>query len=444
MIENASEQFVPIGWEVMRFGGFAHLQKGVSYQTSNYCAEDSGYIFINLKCIKKHGGFSSKGIKHFEGFVPSIQKLNVNDLLIANTDLTRDGDIVGCPILIPKLDAHKEITFSMDLSKVNLNENTANKVLIYYILATPKVRRFMQCHSNGSTVLHLQTTVLPELPFILPKSLNEQDKVAEILSATDDAIEKTQLRIEKLKRIKQGLMQDLFHYGIDENGKIRSEATHRFKDSPLGRIPEKWDVFELKQWCDVTSSKRIYFDEYVEEGIPFYRSKEIIQKVNGETITETINISFKKYETIKKHFGVPGENDILITSVGTLGICYLVKDGDLFYFKDGNLIWLRDLSNMIRADFLIHFLPYLIARQIDSLTIGTSQGAFTIEKIKKMLILRPREPAEQSHIASILSSADDAIEKEECYRLKLLAIKRGLIDDLLSGKVRVNHLINRN
>jgi type I restriction enzyme S subunit len=78
---------------------------------------------------------------------------------------------------------------------------------------------------------------LPPLP--------EQRKIAQILETVDNAIEKTEKIIEKYKRIKQGLMQDLLTKGIDEKGNIRSEKTHKFKDSPLGRIPEEWEVVRL-------------------------------------------------------------------------------------------------------------------------------------------------------------------------------------------------------
>ena len=70
----------------------------------------------------------------------------------------------------------------------------------------------------------------------------EQTKIAEILSTVDQAIEQTEALIAKQQRIKTGLMQDLLTRGIDENGNLRSEDTHEFKDSPLGRIPVEWEL----------------------------------------------------------------------------------------------------------------------------------------------------------------------------------------------------------
>jgi type I restriction enzyme S subunit len=88
------------------------------------------------------------------------------------------------------------------------------------------------------------------LKVICPVNIAEQQTIASILTTCDEAIEKTDAKIEKLKRIKQGLMQDLFRYGIDEKGRMRSEKTHRFKDSPLGQIPVEWEVKTLVDVCE--------------------------------------------------------------------------------------------------------------------------------------------------------------------------------------------------
>lgn len=102
-------------------------------------------------------------------------------------------------------------------------------------------------------------------------------------------------------------------------------------------------TYKLSEMCTITSSKRIYREEYVSSGIPFFRGKEIIQLHNNEEISETLFISQTKFDEINKHYGIPQTNDILLTSVGTLGIPLQVKEEYLpFYFKDGNLTWFKD------------------------------------------------------------------------------------------------------
>jgi type I restriction enzyme S subunit len=110
-------------------------------------------------------------------------------------------------------------------------------------------------------------------------------------------------------------------------------------------LPEEWKKYKLGDIADITSSKRIFLSDYVEEGIPFYRSKEIIEKANGGEISFELFISEEKYFEIKQKFGVPVNGDLLIAAVGErAGIPYCVaNDGD-FYFKDGNLIWFKNFN----------------------------------------------------------------------------------------------------
>ncbi|MFN8296725.1 MAG: restriction endonuclease subunit S [Chitinophagales bacterium] len=268
----------------------------------------------------------------------------------------------------------------------------------------------------------------------------EQRKIASILSTSDAVIEKTQSAIAKYKAIKQGMLHDLFTRGIDiKTGKLRpkyKDAPELYKESKLGWVPKEWEVDVLDNICDVTSSKRIYMNEYIEFGIPFYRSLEIILKSKNQEIGTTLYISKEKYETIEKQFGVPKYGDILITSVGTLGISYRVSINDLFYFKDGNLIWFRDFKNEEYSRFLLHSLNDLIRLQFDKITIGTSQKAFTIDKLKKLNIYVPKEN-ETKLICTRIEMVNNKLQTEEKYLHKLQQIKAGLMGDLLSGKKKV-------
>ena len=181
-----------------------------------------------------------------------------------------------------------------------------------------------------------------------------------------------------------------------------------------------WAYVKLKDLCDITSSKRIYASEYVEEGVPFYRSKEVIEKFNGtQSLSSNLFISHNKYEELKDKFGVPRVGDILLTSVGTLGIPFLVKNDDRFYFKDGNLTWFKPLKSNLRSRYLYYWLQSDGGkRQLAKCTIGTSQSAYTIVRLKEMSIELPPLDT-QNKIASILSAYDDLIENNNC-RIALL------------------------
>ncbi len=112
---------------------------------------------------------------------------------------------------------------------------------------------------------------------------------------------------------------------------------------------------KLGDVAEITSAKRIYYSEYTPNGVPFYRSKEIIEKFNRNNISSELFIKRERFEEIKQNFGAPKEGDILLTSVGTLGIPYIVKNEDEFYFKDGNLTWFRNIDSKIIDNRLLYF-----------------------------------------------------------------------------------------
>ncbi|ETR68175.1 MAG: type I restriction-modification system specificity subunit [Candidatus Magnetoglobus multicellularis str. Araruama] len=172
-----------------------------------------------------------------------------------------------------------------------------------------------------------------------------------------------------------------------------------------------WKEVALGKIAEITSSKRIFYADYVSNGVPFFRSKEIINKYNKQDIQTELYISEHKYTEIKNKYGVPEKNDILLTSVGTLGIPYLVKKNEEFYFKDGNLTWFRNInSTFVDIDYLYIWLQSSIGKQkLDEITIGSTQAALTIRGLKTVEILLPPLP-EQQAIASVLSSLDDKID----------------------------------
>lgn len=180
-----------------------------------------------------------------------------------------------------------------------------------------------------------------------------------------------------------------------------------------------WEKTTIGKHCEITSSKRIFFSDYTDHGIPFFRSKEIIEMVQHKDISESLFISQEKYDEIACKFGVPSAGDLLLTSVGTIGIPYIIKESDHFYFKDGNLTWFRNFDTGLLSAFLYYwFLSDEGMGVLNNSTIGSSQKALTISNIKKIQI--PLFPLNiQSKIVSILSAYDSLIENNQ-KQIKLL------------------------
>jgi type I restriction enzyme S subunit len=194
---------------------------------------------------------------------------------------------------------------------------------------------------------------------------------------------------------------------------------------------DEWKTVRLWDVCDVTSSKRIYQSEYVNNGVSFYRTKEIVELNKKEIISTTLFISQERYDEIKNQFGVPQENDILISAVGTIGISWIV-DNRNFYFKDGNLLWLRDIK--ANAKFVKFFLDNIFGQ--NSFDHGGAYNALTIEKLKQFEILLPPLAVQQQTVSQIetLFAEVDRIEQSRNRMLQNAKLaKQKVLAELLNN-----------
>ena len=190
----------------------------------------------------------------------------------------------------------------------------------------------------------------------------------------------------------------------------------------------EFKTYTLDQLCIVGSSKRVHLSDYVEQGIPFYRSKEVIELSSGKNISEQLFISSEKYSKIKSKFPVPQENDVLITAVGTIGEILVVKDPN-FYFKDGNLIWLRNINfEIIDIDYLYYFLKSdLFQKTIKYNNIGAVQKALTIDFLKTVKITLPSLD-NQRKLISVLKSIDKKLKTNNQINQELETMAKTFYD----------------
>lgn len=190
----------------------------------------------------------------------------------------------------------------------------------------------------------------------------------------------------------------------------------------------EFKTYTLEQLCIVGSSKRVHLSDYVQQGVPFYRSKEVIEISSGKNISEQLFISSEKYSEIKSKFPVPQENDVLITAVGTIGEILVVKNPN-FYFKDGNLIWLRNINfDIIDIDYLYYFFKSdLFQKTIKYNNIGAVQKALTIDFLKTVKIILPSLD-NQRKLVSVLKSIDKKIQINNQINQELEAMAKTLYD----------------
>ena len=200
-----------------------------------------------------------------------------------------------------------------------------------------------------------------------------------------------------------------------------------------------FNEYSIADLCKVCSSKRIFMSEYVPSGIPFFRGKEISEKsISKENISTELFISNEKYKEIKTKFGAPQTGDILITAVGTIGNVWLVNMEN-FYFKDGNILWLKDINANVRdRRYLYYFLrSKRFMDQVEATLIGSSQKALLIDELRKIKIKVP-DLETQRKIVRVLSALDQKIELNNQQNKTLFELGQKLYVEKFENNKAIN------
>lgn len=281
----------------------------------------------------------------------------------------------------------------------------------------------------------LMNGVMATIELSLPESKTEQTKIAEVLSTLDRAIEQTEALIAKQQRIKTGLLQDLLTKGIDENGAIRSEATHSFKDSPLGRIPVEWDIQPLEKLADVDRGKFTHRPRndpnYYGGEFPFIQTGDVTSRV-GRTVTSFTQTLNKKGTEVSKRFPTA---TIAITIAANIADTAIL--GMPMYFPDSVV------GAVVREPNNTRFVELMIRRWkpiLEGLAPQSAQKNINLETLRPLAI-PTSAPEEQARIGSLYESIDSDQERLEKFAMKLGLLKSGLMHDLLTGKVPVTPLL---
>ena len=176
-----------------------------------------------------------------------------------------------------------------------------------------------------------------------------------------------------------------------------------------------WPVKSLDKLCTVGSSKRVYQSEQSSEGVPFWRISDLVSKIDTGTVDSTLFISEIKYTELKRAGLVPVTGDILVTSRGTLGRCYIIQDEDCFYFQDGMISWLSNYSEEITPLYLQYlFTMSGFRKQIDNTQAGSTVAYFSIAMLKKLQVMVP-DKALQEQFAAFVAQTDKSKYRQEKY-----------------------------
>jgi type I restriction enzyme S subunit len=173
---------------------------------------------------------------------------------------------------------------------------------------------------------------------------------------------------------------------------------------------EGWELKTLNELFDVKSSKRVHKADWKDSGVPFYRAREVVKLAQNGSVDNALFISEELYNEFTKEKGAPKVGDIIISAVGTLGQCYLVKSGDKFYFKDASVLWFENISNVNTRYIEYAFKSDLVMKQVMHKSMGATVGTLTISRAKIIEIPIPPLP-EQQQIVALLDQAFEAIDQ---------------------------------
>lgn len=436
-------------WKAVTLGQISTQRKGINYKSEDYCDENSGHPFLTIKCFVKGGGYAPTGIKFYDGFSTKADHLVPGDIIFSVTDLTRAGDIVGSPLKVPDFGVAKPVLASMDCMRIEPVRERCSKHFLFHRMMLSDVRRQMVAYSAGSTVLHLDTKKVSTISVRIPTNIRTQQKIAAILDGIDTAIEKTEALIEKYQQIKAGLMHDLFTRGVLPNGTLRpprTEAPELYQETAIGWIPREWKVERAGDLCSIitkgtTPSSTDMWEG--QDGVRFLRVDNLSFDGQFNFDASSYRISTQTHTVLlARSMCIPG--DVLMNIVGPpLGKVALVTQ-NVGAININQAIAIFRPKAELSSLFLLRWLISDSAKRWILQRAKQTSGQLNVTlAMCQDLALPHMSVAEQQRIEARIQGAELLVQSESNRRTKLQRQKLGLMQDLLTGKVPVTTISNK-
>jgi type I restriction enzyme S subunit len=437
-----SEINYPADWKSSKVEEITQfLGRGVG---PNYSEYESNTVAINQKCVRNGAVNTVFGRYHLEQVAVRTSAILKNGDVCINS--TGDGTIgrVG----LWKNDDDKK-TFFVD-SHVTIArpiEGVINSKYLNELLSSDWIQTDLErfCFTGSTNQIELSRSSLLLLKLFYP-DISKQQKIAKILSTVDNLIEKTQTLIDKYTAIKQGMMADLFTRGIDmttgdtpnsKGGKLRpsvEDAPELYKQTELGWVPKEWEARSI----DDISIKVTDGDHHTpireEQGVLLLSARNVLDgRLRFDSVDYVPEFEYKRM--IKRCF--PEAGDILVSCSGTIGrVCEVPKDIRFSLVRSVALIKLN--KEQVNSKFVQWHLRTARLKKImiDSALQAAQPNLFqaAIKKLPTNLC----SADEQQEIANRLDAIENMIACYEKEAEQYKNTKKGLMKDLLTGKVRVN------
>jgi type I restriction enzyme S subunit len=409
----------------------------ISRGTAPVYVEHSDVLAIGQRCVASEGFVSEFARPHSHRVMRNVLRPEPGDVLLNSTGTGTIGRSVV-------FDAHGAFIVDGHVTVMRPSSGVADSRWLNSVLRTPWLQRHLVrfCYSGSTNQLELSRTPLRESRLPAPP-FEEQRQIAQILDTLDTAIHETEAIIAKLKAIKQGLLHDLLTRGIDANGELRppqAEAPHLYKESPLGWIPKDWEIAPLNAVSTtVTSGSRDWARFYADSGALFVRI--------GNLTREHINFRFDSTIYVRPPRNADGQRtrlepgDVLISITADLGIVGVVPEGMGEAYINQHIALVRTSVSAVNPRFVGHYLASPFAQAyISKLNDAGAKAGLNLPTVRGLLTARPAR-TEQNLVAERLDEIDNRIQNATTESAKLRELKAGLMDDLLTGRVRVTPLL---
>src|SRR2546425_5711184 len=399
---------LPEGWEEKELGRCASYLNGYAFKPADWRAY--GIPIIRIEQLNDPDA-----------------KQDYYDKQLPDRFVLKNGDLVfsWSATLSLKLWDRGKAYLNQHLFKV-VPVNNVDKVFLKYLIEFNLDRLAGETH--GSTMKHITRPHLLNYKVRMPRSFNEQKRIAAVIQKIDEVIDRSKALVEKLKRIKKGLMQDLLTKGVNDDP---------FKSSELGKIPDSWKVATLRRLiishqAGIYKKADLYGDGHNIVGVSdlYYH-----ESIDGQ-IFRLVSLSPEELSqyTLKDGDIIYGESSLVLEGIAKSLHVTFKGGGTAFAWHTRRLVVNKELAD---PEFLHYLLDSeSVRKRIVAVATQTAlTGITTNDFFRVKVVLPPLK--EQVRIRDYIRSAIMRIHGEQSYLDKVIKIKTGLMRDLLTGKVRV-------
>lgn len=338
---------------LVELGDYVKITSGYAFKSNLFNENGLGMPLIRIRDV------TSGVIKtYFSGDYQEQYIVEPGDLLI-----TMDGEFK-----IKKWQGEKAL-LNQRVCKIESNSDLLETDYLLYML--PTILKKIEDRTAFVTVKHLSVKEIQKSILNLP-DIKTQKKIVEILNETALVIDKHQSQIAALEELTQSLFLEMF--GDD-----------KVKD-------KNYKKMRLQEIAHVGSSKRVFVDELVNEGIPFFRGTEIGDLAECNDISPELFITTEHYEKLKESSGIPKIGDLLMPSICPDGRIWRVDNDSPFYFKDGRVLWVSFKEEAINPLYIQFALKIKLIRDYLKIASGTTFAELKIFTLKNVeLVIPPLE-----------------------------------------------------